>query len=270
MARILNKDLSRGKLWNRQCYCRNSLSCHESIAPTRQPYRLHNCNCKGKKRSWGKRTYLTAPVPHSHHPPFQEGWNRGQLGSSPDYSWPPWSSKGSQDHHLLSLGLEEALSFTPCQAEVTGRPANTASPCTVWQQAQHPWHQLDPKVHCLQNLPCIHSKQPWRLLLLHLITEGEFWQRAFAAAHHLCRFLWWLLMEISVSLAQPSPLLGKKTMLPFSQFSPFVCKGKGWRGKDYRIVNNQSDLTASKSALCSVHGNSFWHRRRRNNSLHNK
>ena len=83
MARILNKDLSRGKLWNRQCYCHNSLSCHESVAPMRQPYRLHNCDCKGKKRSWGKRTCLTAPVPHVHHqdiPPSKRAGTEEDLG----------------------------------------------------------------------------------------------------------------------------------------------------------------------------------------------
>lgn len=159
------------------------------------------------------------------------------------------AGRGTLLHHVEQRS-QAGLQIQPVPVQYDSSPA--------------PLTPARPKMHCLQNPPRIHSKKPWRLLLLCRITQGEFWQRAFAAAHHLCRFLWWLLVEISVSLAQPSPLLGKKTTLPLSQFSPFVCKGEGWRGKDFSIVNNQSDLTASKSALCSVHGNSFWHCRRRN------
>lgn len=31
---------------------------------------------------------------------------------------------------------------------------------TVCRQAQHPWHQLDPKMHCLQNPPLITPSNP--------------------------------------------------------------------------------------------------------------
>lgn len=130
MARILNKDLSREKLCNRQCNCHNSLSCHESIEPMRQPYRLHNCNCKEKKRSWGKRTYLTTPVPHIHHqaiPPCKEAGTEEDLGLL-QTTVGPHEAAGEASTTICSHWGWKRHSVTPHQEEVTGMHANTISP----------------------------------------------------------------------------------------------------------------------------------------------
>lgn len=272
MARILNKDLSRGKLWNRQCYCHNSLSCHESITPLKQPYGLHNCDCNGKKRSWEKRTCLTAPILHDHHqdiPPStrartEEGlgllqttagpmMQQGKPGPPPTLNGP---GRDALSHTTWGRGHRQACKYSQSPYGVIAGPVPlTPARLKNALPPKSPAYPLQATSRCCKSASSLKGSFGKVLLLLHIIcadfSAGCSWKSVFHSH-------------------SPHLFLGKKTTLPLSQFSPFVCKGKRWRGKDFGIVNNQSDLTASKSALYSVHGNSFWHHRRKNNSLHNK
>lgn len=158
MPRILNKDLTRGKLWNRHYYCHNILSWYETTGPTTQPHRLHNCDWKdpGEKESIQLHLYITSIIRTSS--PSKRAGIQEALGL---LQTPGDPHEDARDQNLLSLELEEAFS-----AELHQR-SQQVSPLYRGQQAQQFWHQLDPKVHCLQNPPCFHSKLPWRLLLLH-------------------------------------------------------------------------------------------------------
>lgn len=91
----------------------------------------------------------------------------------------------------------------------------------------------------------------------------------FPAQKCLCSFPSRQLMESAVSLSQPSPAFGNKTTLPLPPLPAYLPSRQTEEMKMHRFQDSKypvSDLTASKSAFCSVHGNSFWHHRR--NKIH--